>query len=304
MELNNKINERKKMKKITMFLVFYFSFAMDVFGKEITYYHMFSKNTPTLAQTEIIVESLKSISDIDFKQGMACSVKNKFDRDTSPAIVEIATGRYWYTLQSNDELCNIDLKSVRWLGGQKLTYNLCVKNDSKVQNNDDLLKLDIRTAGFASGSHGGHWLEKLNIHYNTKLKAIEYPNSGGAVIALISGEVDVAIISDVAAEKQEINNTIRCLGTTDQNSEKSLSKIFPKIPKAISDSGTIFAIGIKNVSDNEYKSFLLAMQKAKIVLDKNFPSNKFYIIDNKKNTEESFSKEINQAIFGLYQATK
>ena len=64
------------MKKIIMYILIYFSFVSTSISKEITYYHMFSKNTPTLPQTEIIVGSLKSVAAIDFTQGVACSVKN------------------------------------------------------------------------------------------------------------------------------------------------------------------------------------------------------------------------------------
>ena len=275
----------------------------SVMAFESTFYHMFSKNTPSLPQTQILVDTMAPVSRIDFRQGQSCTVKSRFDQDRKPALIEIPTGRYWQSLQLQDGLCDIDLGPVRWLGMQIFYYDICVRHDSKINSMEDLIKHIGTKASFASGSHGGHWFMLFNKHYGTHVKSIEYPNSGAAALAVVSGDVEVAMISDLVASRQVALKNMRCLGTSQPGQSNSLSKLLPRIPTPVNEAPQIFALGVKNVSDGQYQSLIKAIQQGKQQLDSKFPDNRFQTV-GASLTENSMNQQIKMSIFGLYEFTK
>lgn len=274
-------------------------------AETITFYHMFSKNTPSLPQTKILVESFEKNYKIDFTQGQGCAVKDRFNKENGPALVEMVTGRYWFSLQQKDGLCDIDIKPVRWLGYQKYYYNICVRSDSGIANIKDLLQSNkIINGSFASGSHGGHLFNEINKSYGTKIKSIEYKNSGAAALALVSKDVELAVILDFVADKQEKMGNMRCLVKGQPGQDLSGSKTLPKLPTVMTEAPNIFGLGVKNVTDQQYLQLLLASQNAKKNLDDKIPAHKFVAVDDKKIFSNLVKEEIETAIFGLYRLTK
>lgn len=289
------------MKKILASILLLLSGT--AWATDMTYYHMFSKNTPSLAITGVIVDHISKKYPVNFLGGIACNSKRKIDQDTNPALIEIPSGRYWYSLHAKDELCDINLNQIRWLGAQSYSYNLCVKEDSDIKHVNDLVGRKNLRGSYASGSHGGHLYDTIHQHYDIKIKGIEYANSNAAALALLSNDVQIAMLLSLVSDRQENLKHIRCIASGDSKDEKSMARLFPKIPKEITLAKQIFILGVKNVTDDQYKNLVSIVNHAKIEIDQKMPGNIFVpVTDNK--SEKSLDAEFRLSVFGLYGVTK
>jgi hypothetical protein len=289
------------MKKILLML--FLLLSSKIVAAEMAYYHMFSKNTPSLALTEIIVGQIEKKYPVNFMGGIACNSKRKIDQDKNPALIEVPSGRYWYSLHTGDGLCDINLDRVRWLGAQSYTYNLCVKSDSDIKTVSDLNNQKNLKGSYASGSHGGHLYDTIHQYHGIKITGIEYANSNAASLALLSGDVQIAMLLNLVSDRQENLGNIRCIASGDSQSIKSMSRLFPRIPKEITLAKQIFILGVKNATDEQYQDLLKITNVAKKEIDKKIPGNIFEPVTDSRG-EKALDSEFKMSVFGLYNVTK
>lgn len=293
------------MKKITKLIICFFILCLGIKAqaKELTYYHMFSKNTPTLPRTILIVDNLKQEWQVDFRPGLACSAKTTFDNDKKPAIVEFTSGRYWQSLLEKDHLCDFEIKDVKWLAYSHLYYNLCVPINSKINNVNDFLMSDSLVFVIPDGSHLDYWRRSFNKSYNKNFKGIIVANSGAVGRALISGDADIGFMTSTASEPLEKNNAIKCLAYGEPNNQKSMSKLFDKIPSILNTTPISQLFGVKNVTEDEYKKIIEIFNKGQQEAKEKLGDRELVTISNISNST-AMEAEINKVIFEIYENIK
>lgn len=274
------------------------SYAKD----NIIYYHMATKTTPGLSVTNILNNTLEEKTNfkIDFKLGLACTAKNAWNKESKLSIAEIASGRYWMSLQDNDNLCDVDTKNIKWFAKTTMYYNICVAHDSPIKTVDDFKKARLVSVG--EGNITEFIIKYLNKNHGTSIKAIKFPNSTQATLSVISGDTEAGIIADISGDAQVKNGKMRCIAFGDKKNSQSIAKLFPELPEVLKEPSFVYFFGIKNADDNQFKKIIAASLVAKENMDKKIPGNSFEPI-KKVEEQTNLEKEFYNQTTGLFLLT-
>jgi len=293
------------MKKMMMFfvmclftnLIYNSSYA----NEKITYYHIGTKSAPALKHTEPMIENFKKNGiNVDFKLGLGCGGKNQFNDEKNPALFEFSSGRYWQTLQMNDNLCNIDLSNVKYLSVTQMWYQIVVPVDSKIKTFDDIAK--VKSIAFPDGSAAFMIINEINKKFNTQIKAIKFVNSEEVAKGVLAGDADIAIMADITAEKMEKNKLMKIIVYGNPKIDNNIFKHLPNLPKNIGIVSASFIRGVKNGDDLLYQKLFVLTQDSKKQLDIQFPNNEFFTI--KSIDDKEIISFVEESIFQLHQLTK
>jgi len=289
------------MKKFIIALFALISFPALAAQEKFTYYMMTTSNSPSIKITEPLITKLKETYDIDWKQNVGCAAKTQVDRDPNPIFVELVTGQYWMSLFENNTNCIIDMSKIKWVLLAETAYKVCVKNDSPVNNWEQLTKLTDTKFGYTSGTIGKPLIESLGKDNNATFRPVMLTNSNAALTALLAKDIDVAFLNVLAADPQEAQGNIKCVATTEKNNEKSLSKFSPKTNKLMTEWSLTYAVGLKNVNDQQYTKIVNELKNTlpKVEMPKNV---QVHSIVNM--TEKDLQNKVNDATVNLYAATK
>ena len=274
------------------------------FGKktEITFYHMFSKNSVAVPQSQILADAMNKKFKVDFRPGLSCSTKTQIDEDTKPAVVEFVTGRVWKSLQEKDGQCDIDLSKFRMLGTQSYYTNVCVATNSSIKTADDFINAKGLKAGYSTGSHMGFWLDNFKKEYGSDANKVQYPNSNKQVLALLAGEIDVATPLDSTAAKHAKAGNLRCISFGDPKHAQATEKLFSKVNAGLSSAPNLFVLAVKNVEEKDYQKLVKQVNEGKKKLDVKFPTNRFYAVGN-GYSEADATKAFKSGTIDLYNLT-
>jgi tripartite-type tricarboxylate transporter receptor subunit TctC len=270
-------------------------------AEELTYYMMTTANSPLMKITEPMITKLRENYTIDWKQNAGCAVRNQVNKETKPIFVELVTGQMWMSLQDGNNNCVIELDKIRWVMITDTAYKLCVKADNTVQNFNDLVAAKNAKFGYATGTIGKPLIEGLNKDIGSSWSPIILTNSNSLLTALMAKDVDAAMLNIVTADAQVAAGNLRCVATTQRDQETSLSKLSPKTNKILTEWTLSFALGLKNVNDQQYAKI---SENIKATLPKvEMPKNVIVtsIIDTK---EEILKKKVEDATINLYAITK
>lgn len=274
------------------------------FGKktEVTFYHMFSKDSVAVPQSQILADAMNKKFKVDFRPGLSCSTKTQIDEDTKTAVVEFVTGRVWKSLQDKDGQCDIDLTKFRMLGTQSYYTNICVASNSTIKNAEDFANARGLRAGYSTGSHMGFWLDNFKKEYGSDANKVQYPNSNKQVLALLAGEIDIATPLDSTAAKHAKAGNLRCISFGDPKHQQATEKLFAKVNAGLSSAPNLFVLAVKNVDEKNYKALVRQVNEGKKRLDAKFPNNRFFAV-GKEYTEEDATKAFRSGTTDLYNLT-
>lgn len=273
-------------------------------ANEAIYYHMFSKGAPSLAHSQIVVDTINESKNfkINLRHGLVCSAKEDFNKQKDLALIEFINYRVWQSLQEANDECNFDLKNVRYLSVQPYHYNLCVLNDSAIKTAADLR--NQKTLRFGNGGGMGKYL----VNQFTNKNGLEwtqqnYPNSGAAALALIAGEVDVAYLYSLVSGRQEATGKVRCLSYGDPKHEKATEKLLAEIHPILSSYSMMFITGVKNANDAQYKQLLDSVLLAEKSVDAKFKDNRLMVV-GKDITEKELATLVKNSTEETFKITK
>jgi tripartite-type tricarboxylate transporter receptor subunit TctC len=266
-----------------------------------TYYMMTNTNSPSMKVTEPFVERLRDFYEIDWKPNVGCNAKNQVERETNPIFVELVTGQYWMSLHDGNKNCVIDLDQYKWLMIYETAYKVCVRNDSEINSFNDLIKNKNHKIAYATGTVSKLIIESINKDFDTSFKPILLRTSNDILTAMLSKDVDVGILNILTADPQQASNNIKCFATTEKNKETSLSKLAPKMNPLLSTFSLGYAVGVKNVSDDQFKNIQSTLIS---VLEKTVLPKNINIISIKDMSEKDLRSKVNDATVNLYEATK
>jgi tripartite-type tricarboxylate transporter receptor subunit TctC len=286
----------------TLIFTFLLLFNTGLAAQEkFTYYMMTTSNSPSMKITEPLVNKLREIYEIDWKQNVGCAVKSQVDKETRPIFVELVTGQYWMSLYEKNNNCIIDMSKIRWIMLVDTTYKVCVKVDSNITDWNDLLKTNDARFAYTTGTVGKPLLESLNKDLNAAFRPVILTNSNAALTALLAKDVDVAFLNVLAADTQISQGNIRCIATTEKDKENSLSTLSPKTNKLLTNFALGYAIGVKNVTDDQFKKIVDEM---KILLPNAKIPNNVKVSSIKDMSEKELRSKVDDATINLYEATK
>ena len=291
------------MKKKLLILYFLTLMCLNVSAKEnIIYYHMLTKTTPGLSLTNILNTTLEEKGNfgIDFKLGLECSAKDAWNKESRLSIAEIASGRYWTSLQENDNLCDVDTKNMKWFAKTTMYYNICVAENSPIKTVDDFKKARLVSVGVNNVTESV--IKYLNKNHGTNIKVIKFPNSTQAALSVISGDTEAGIIADTTGDALVKNGKMRCIAFGDKKNSQSIAKLFPELPEVLKEPSLVTFFGIKNVDDSQFKKIIAASLVAKENMDKKIPGNSFESI-KKVEEQANLEKEFYNQTTGLFLLT-
>ena len=289
------------MKKLIIYTIGFLFLSFKIYAQEkLTYYHMVTKTTPGLNVTQSLIEDFKKNNiDINFKLGINCAAKSYVDNEKNPILVEFYTGRYWLSLQTKDDQCNIDLSKLKYLGYNTLWYQVVVPMDSKIKTFDDIAKVK-------SIAYAGHTtlvlIEEINKKYKTNIKAIEFGNSNDTAKGILAGDAEVGIIADVTASKMLESNLMRIIAYGDPKKENSVFSYLPNLPKNLGLVSASYIFAVKNSDDDLYRKLAASMKQSKKEIDKKIPENRLIVVDSTNNAD--MSNLVYDYTFGLFELTK
>ena len=175
--------------------------------------------------------------------------------------------------------------------------------NSKINNVNDFLMSDSLVFVIPDGSHLDYWRRSFNKSYNKNFKGIIVANSGAVGRALISGDADIGFMTSTASEPLEKNNAIKCLAYGEPNNQKSMSKLFDKIPSILNTTPISQLFGVKNVTEDEYKKIIEIFNKGQQEAKEKLGDRELVTISNISNST-AMEAEINKVIFEIYENIK
>lgn len=289
------------MKKIFITLSAMILSLATAHAESFTYYMMTTANSPSIKITEPLINKLRESYTIDWKQNAGCAVKTQVERETNPIFVELVTGQMWMSLNEKNTNCVIDISKIRWVMVTETAYKFCVRADSTIKTFKDLVDLKDARVAYATGTVGKPLIESLNKDLNASWRSILLTNSNAMLTALMAKDIDAAMLNIVASDPQESSNNIRCLATTEVGKENSLSKISPKTNPLLSKWALGYAVGLKNVSDQQY---LKISNELKSLLPRVEMPKNVSVTSIANTLEKELRDKVNDATINLHEATK
>jgi hypothetical protein len=266
---------------------------------KVTFYHMASQNTPSLPIREAMVADLSRSMTVDWKRGAGCAIKPQMQKDGRPLIVEFVSGRFWMSLQENNEDCTLDLDSLYFVSQISYPYEFCVKAGSDIRASDFLAR--STTVGYNSGTGFAYFLKETQQHYQVDHKGILFKNSNDTLLGLLSGDVKIAILGILTSQPQKESGTIQCWATTRPGQNNSVDRLLPRVNRAYTTESSVWNLAIKNMNEQQKLEVIRSVQNTAKAIT---PLASRLIIGQDQVDEGHIRQSVKDSIFGMYEQTK
>ena len=288
---------------ISMFLVFLSlvspAAAQTRSTDKVTFYHMASQNTPSLPIREAMVADLSRSMEVDWKRGAGCAIKPQMQKDTKPLIVEFVSGRFWMSLQENNEDCTLDLDSLYFVSQISYPYEFCVKAGSHIRASDFLTK--PTTVGYNSGTGFAYFLKETQQQYHVDHKGVLFKNSNDTLLGLLSGDVKIAILGVLTSQPQKESGTIQCWATTRPGQNNSLDRLLPRVNRAYTTESSVWNLAVKNMEEQQRIEVMRSVQNTAKTIT---PLANRLVIGQDRVDENHIRQSVKDSIFGMYEQTR
>lgn len=282
-------------------LLIFLSFATQA-KEPIRYYGLTGASTPHLFMIEGWIKEIKKEISLDWLSGLSCGGKSAYVADKNPKMVEFVSGRAWQSLMENNTDCLIEMQDLQYLSLVEYSFDLCVLNDGKIKNIVDLDRNKKYRISVATANATQTWVKELNRLYGFEMKAAVFKASGDAMMALLSGDVELTFVSTLVADHHIKSGKIRCIGTTLSGMPTSLDHNFPKIHALLNTQVQMFPLAAKGLSQDT----LSVARKAVVTVTDNSSLPLGIRVFVARSDEESLAikKRVVDQIDSLYEVTK
>jgi hypothetical protein len=274
--------KEKAMKKIYNVVAgLLLQIPLLAWAQGVTYFSMTNPDTPHLSITAGWIKDIEQNMPIDWKKGLGCGGKRNVVNHDGPMLVEIPSGRMWSSLHDGNEDCLFDWRPKTIVSLFSYPFDMCVKADSAIQTFQDFAAATSVKIGYPTATTNAYWVNAYNAHNRTQHRGVMFRSSGLALLGLLSGDIDVAIMANLVSQNQKNAQNIRCFATTAPNTATSLSKLTPYIPQQINEFQQTFALFASNITESNLASIQDSVHRSVVALKDKLPASVTFAVVGK-----------------------